>query len=65
MAARFSGFNGLNGIKYTLQNLTNTSLRFYDMDDFQRRLKEKPIHPIMERLRESGLVEVVGFPFVV
>ena len=32
------------------------------MEDFQRRLGAKPIHPIMEKLRDSGLVEAVGFP---
>ena len=65
MAARFSGFDGLNGIKSTLQNLTDTSLRFYDMQDFQWRLKAEPIHPITKRLRGSGLVEAVGFPVAV
>ena len=65
MAAKFCGFDGLNGIKSTLQNLTDTSLRFYDMDDFQRRLGAEPIHPIMEKLRDSGLVEVTEFPVVV
>ena len=65
MVARFYGFDGLNGIKSTLQNLTDTSLRFYDIDDFQRRLGEKPIHPIIEKLRDSSLVEVAGFPIAV
>ena len=65
MAARFCGFDGLNGIKSTLQNLTNTSLRFYDMDNFQRRLEAEPIHPIMEKLKDSGLVEVAKFQVVV
>ena len=35
------------------------------MVDFQRRLGVEPIHPIMEKLRESGLVEVVKFLVVV
>ena len=61
MASRFYGFDRLNGIKSTLQNLTDTSLRFYDMDDFQRRLKVEPIYLIIERLRESVLVEIVRF----
>ena len=65
MEARFCGFDGLNGIKSTLQNLTDTSLRFYDMEDFQRRLGAEPIHPITEKLRDSGLVEAAGFPVVV
>ena len=65
MAARFVGFDGLNGIKSTLQNLTDTSLHFFDMQDFQKRLKSKPIHPITERLQGSGLVEAIGFPMAV
>ena len=65
MVARFCGFDGLNGIKSTLQNLTDTSLRFYDIDDFQRRLGAEPIHPITKKLRDIGLVEVAGFPVAV
>ena len=65
MVARYYGFDGLNGIKSTLQNLTDTSLRFYDMEDFQRRLGAEPIHPIMEKLRDSGLVEAAEFPVAV
>ena len=65
MEARFYGFDGLNSIKSTLQNLTDTSLRFYDINDFQRRLRVEPIHPIIEKLRDSGLVEAAGFPVAV
>ena len=61
IAARFCRFDSLNGIKSTLQNLTDTSLRFYDMEDFQRRLGAEPIHPITEKLRDSGLVEAARF----
>ena len=65
MVARFYGLDGLNDIKSTLHNLTDTSLRFYDIDDFQRRLGVEPIHPIIEKLRDSGLVEVAGFTIAV
>ena len=61
MVTKFVGFDGLNGIKSTLQNLTDTSLYFYDMQDFQRRLKSKPIHPITKRPQGSGLVEAASF----
>ena len=61
MATRFAGFDGLGGIKSAWSTITNTSLCFYDMQDFQRRLREEPIHPITEKLRGSGLVEVAGF----
>ena len=62
MAARFAGFDGLGGIKSACLTITDTSLYFYDMQDFQRRLRAEPIHPITEKLRGSGLVEAAGFP---
>lgn len=43
----------------------DTSLRFYDILDFQRRLNTEPIHPITEKLCGSGLVEAAGFPVAV
>ena len=65
MAARFAGFDGLSGIKSAWSTITDTSLCFYDMPDFQRRLRTEPVHPITERLKGSGLVEAVGFPIEV
>lgn len=65
MVTRFTSFDGLGGIKSAWSTITDTSLRFYDMQDFQRRLKTDPIHPITEKLRVSGLVEVAGFPIAV
>ena len=62
MATRFTGFDGLGGIKSSWSTITDTSLRFYDMQDFQKRLRTDPIHPITEKLLGSGLVEAVGFP---
>ena len=65
MATRFMDFDGLNGIKSTWTNITDTSLHFFNMQDFQRRLRMEPIHPITEKLRGSGLVEAARFPVVV
>ena len=53
MAARFAGFDGLGGIKSAWSTIMDTSLYFYDMKDFQRRLRIETIHPIMEKLREA------------
>ena len=65
MATRFVGFDGLGGINSAWSTITDTSLCFYDMQDFQSRLRAEYVHPIMEKLRQSGLVEVVGFPIAV
>ena len=62
MATKFVGFDGLGGIKLVWSTITDTSLHFYDMQDFQRRLKMDPIHPIIEKLQGRGLLEAVGFP---
>ena len=60
MAARFAGFDGLGGIKSAWSTITDTSLCFYDMQDFQRRLRIYLVHPITEKLRGSRLVEFAG-----
>ena len=65
METRFSSFDGLGRIKSAWSTITDTSLHFYDMQDFQRRLRTDPIHPITEKLRGSGLVEAAGFPVAV
>ena len=65
MVARFAGFDGLGGIKSTWSTIMDTSLHFYDMQDFQRRLREKHVHPITKKLQGSGLVEAAGFLVVV
>ena len=61
METKFVGFDVLNGIKSTLQNFMDTSLYFYDMQDFQRRLKSELIHHITKKLWGRGLVEVASF----
>ena len=65
MTSSFPGFDGLGGIKSTWQNISDTSLRFFDMQDFQRRLRIEPVHPITEKLCRSGLVEAARFPVAV
>lgn len=58
-------FDGLGGIKSAWSTITDTSIYFYDMQDFQRRLRAEPVYPIMKKLQGSGLVKVAGFPIVV
>ena len=65
MAARFAGFDGLGGIISAWSTITDTSLYFYDMQDFQRRLRTELVHPITEKLKGSRLVEAAGFPILV
>ena len=61
MAARFLGLDGLGEIKSAWSAIMDTSLSFYDMQDFQRRLGIEPIHPITQKLKGSGLVEAASF----
>ena len=61
MATRFAGFDGLGGIKSTWQNITDTSLHFFNMQDFQRRLRMEPIHHITKKLQGNWLVEAARF----
>ena len=65
MATRFASFDGLGGIKSTWSTIMDTSLHFYDMQDFKRRLRTDPIQPIMEKLQGNKLVEATRFPIVV
>ena len=58
--AHFSGFDGMGGVKSTWKNISNTSLRFFDMQDFQRRLRTDSIHPITKKLCGSGLMKAAG-----
>ena len=48
-------FGGLVIIKSQLGNFTDTFLSFFDMIDFQRRLKAKWVHPIIIKLKSKGL----------
>ena len=61
MATRFTNFDGLGRIKSTWKNIIDTSLHFFNMQDFQRRLWIEPIHPITKKLQECGLVETTAF----
>ena len=61
MADIFIGFDGLGGNKSNLQSFIDTSFRFYNMQDFQRKLRLELFHPITKKLWGSGLVEVASF----
>ena len=65
MATRFVDFDGLNGVKSSQQNFIDTSLHFYEMQDFQNIVRLEHIHPIIEKLQGCGLVELVDFLVVV
>ena len=61
MEDRFNRFNELGGNKYNLQSFIDTSFQFYNMQDFQRKLRLEPFHPITKKLWGSGLVKVASF----
>lgn len=65
MEIRVVGYDKLIGLESDLKELTDTSFKFYDLGDLHKRLNSQPIHPITQKLKESGLVEVVGFLMVV
>lgn len=62
MTTKFVDFDRLNEIKSVLQKFIDTSLHFYNMQDFYKGVRSEPIHPIMEKLRGCGIVEVVQAP---
>ena len=41
MAARFAGFDSMGGIKSAWSTITDTSLRFYDMQDFSKKIEDR------------------------
>lgn len=66
MTAKASGSDRLIGLGSDLKEVSNTSLRFFDLRDFHRRLNSHPIHPpITQKLKDSGLVEDARFPIAV
>lgn len=65
MTIRAAGYDKLIGLESELKELTDTSFKFYDLGDLHRRLNSQPIHPITQKLKESGLVEAAGFPMAV
>ena len=65
MEIKFTCFDGLTRIKFELHKFIETSLYFYDIDDFQSWLKSEHIHPITEKLWGCGFVEATSFPIVV
>ena len=65
MEIKVEGNDKLIGLESDLKELTYTSFEFYDLGDLHRRLNSQPIHLITQNIKESTLVEVVGFPLVV
>ena len=65
MATNFLSFDGLIGIKSQLQDFTDMSLHFYDMANFQKRVKFEHFHPITKKLRGCGLVKATSFPVAI
>jgi hypothetical protein len=65
MAIRPAGYDKLIGLESELKELTDTSFKFHDLGDLHRRLNSQPIHSITQKLKESRLVEAIGFPLAV
>ena len=61
MVVKASSNDILIVLKSELKEVSNTSLRFFDLKDLHRRLNSHPIHPIRQKLKDIGLVEFVGF----
>lgn len=62
MEIRASGYDRLVGIESQLKYFDNTSFKLYDLGDLHRRLSTQPIHLIIQKLKESGLIETTFFP---
>lgn len=65
MAIRTDMQDRLPGLEFKLKDYTDTSFHYYEIHDLHKRLISQPIHPISLKLKESGLLEAVGFPMVV
>lgn len=65
MVVKASCKKRLIGFESELKDVSDTSLRFFDCGDLHRRLNSVPIHPIIQKLKESGQVEAIGFPMAV
>jgi hypothetical protein len=57
--------HGFNGLKSDFQNIEDTSLRFFYLFDFLKRVSAPNPHPVTEKLRDSGLVEATDFPIAI
>lgn len=64
MEIRVVGYDRLIGLESELNIFLDTLFKFYDLGDLYRRLNSYPIHPITQKLKESRLVEAIGFPMV-
>ena len=65
MTIKGASYDKLIGLESELKELTYISFKFYDLGDLHRRLNSQPSHPITQKLKESGLVEVAIFLMVV
>lgn len=62
MEIKTIGSDHLARLESELKNFSNTSFKFFDLGVLHTRLNTEPIHPITQKLKESGLVEGVRFP---
>lgn len=65
MATKNIMSHGFNDLKSDYQNLEDTSLKFFDLSDFLKRVKAPNPHLVMEKLRDCGLVEAAAYPTTV
>ena len=65
MVGRIGGVDKLPGLGSGLKTYSNTLFKFYNLKDLHKRLNAHHIHPITLKLKESGLVEVVGLLLVI
>ncbi len=65
MAIRDVGYDRLISLESELKDYTDTSFKFYNLGDLNRRLNSQSIHPITLKLKESGLLEETKFPMIV
>ena len=54
MAGRVVGFDHLIGLESELKKFSDTSFKFYDLSNLHKILNTEPLHPITQKLKESG-----------
>ena len=65
MEIRATSYDKIIGLESELKELIDTSFKFYNLGDLHRRLNSQSIHPITQKLKDSGLVKEISFPMVV
>lgn len=58
-------YNHLNGLECALSEVGNTKLGHVNLGELWNRVRQTNRHPIIQKLVESALLEVVAFPSVV